>query len=550
VTTASTTSRARRNGRTQDGQRTTSRLGLAAVFVTAAGACSDAAAPYTGDTPWGPCPAGFRDECRTLALPLDYAHPDLGTVPVFISRAPSFAASHADLWLLQGGPGDSADVFDVNVDELRRDVPGVDIYTLEQRGIGQSARLGCPIQESASSDQGTNISQAELPACLAAVESQWPEGLANFRLTPTANDLAHAIDRTRTPGHDVFVYGVSYGTAVAIRYMQLRPNDAKGVILDSIAAAGIADFSHFSEQSDPVLHALADLCAADPGCVAHLGTDPWDALSKVTGEVADGHCPGAGFTRASLSGTIAGMLQSDALRVPAMALLHRIDRCNPDDLAAIKAYQQFAKAESSAPSDRYSPILYYNIVFNDLWGSPAPSLDTLQARCDALSICDEGSLALGEFRTSWPIFPLDPLSAQSPITTGSAVLLLNGTLDPQTPLANAIAFDDRLRSPHKTLVQVAFSAHATIEQALVTNPTQAPCGFQILESFVGNPNAPDTSCAMESKPVSFDSDPIESASVFGTPDFWDNDDAVDAGAGDGSPDGGAGDGSPDGGAGD
>ena len=518
------------------------RLVLAsAVLLGAAVACSDTPLPYQGDTAWGPCPTGFRDECRSLELPLDYALPQGTKVPVFISRAPSFTPSHADLWLLQGGPGDSADVFATNIDELRKDVPGVDVYTMEQRGVGQSARLGCPVQESPSSDQGTNISEAELPACLAAVQAQWPDGLEHFRLTPTANDLAQVIDRTRTPGHQVFVYGVSYGTAVAIRYMQLRPNDATGIILDSIAPSGIADFSQFSGQSDPVLHALADLCAADPGCVAHLGADPWTELSKVTNEVGSA-CPQANFTGPSLSGAVAGMLQSAQLRVPAMALLHRAARCNAGDIAAIRAYQQFAAAEASPPSPRYSPILYYNIVFNDLWGSPAPSLQTLQDRCNALSICDQGSLALGEIRTMWPLSGVDPLSAQAPIATGSAVLMLNGTLDPQTPLANAVAFNDRLQSPHKTFVEVPFSAHATIEQALVTNPTQAPCGFQILESFITSPDAPDTSCAMESKPVSFDSDPIESESVFDTPDFWDNDASPEGGEGeDASPDGGSGD---------
>jgi pimeloyl-ACP methyl ester carboxylesterase len=524
-------------------RRRAPRLALAsAVLIAAAAACSDTPLPYQGDTAWGPCPSGFRDECRSLELPLDYALPQGTKVPVFISRAQSFTPSHADLWLLQGGPGDSADVFATDIDELRKDVPGVDVYTMEQRGVGQSARLGCPVQESPSSDQGTNISEAELPACLAAVQAQWPNGLKDFRLTPTANDLAQVIDRTRTPGHQVFVYGVSYGTAVAIRYMQLRPNDATGIILDSIAASGIADFSHFSDQSDPVLHALADLCAADPGCVAHLGPDPWTALSSVTNEVAAGHCLQANFTRPSLSGAVEGMLQSDELRVPAMALLHRVDRCNAGDIAAIQAYQQFQAAESGSPSPRYSSVLYYNIALNDLWGSPAPSLQTLQARCDALSICDQGSLALGEIRTMWPLSGVDPLSAQSPITTGSAVLMLNGTLDPQTPLANAVAFDELLQSPHKTFVEVPFSAHATIEQALVTNPAQAPCGFQILESFITSPDAPDTSCAMVSKRVSFDSDPIESESVFGTADFWDNDASAEGGADeDASPDGGAGD---------
>ena len=191
--------------------------------------------------------------------------------------------------------------------------------------MGESARLGCPEQESPSSDDGANISLAEVPACLASVQAQWPGGLKDFRLTPAANDLAHAIDRIRSPGRPVFIYGVSYGTAVAIRYMQLRPNDATGVVLDSVAPPGIAFFSHFDEQYDPALHSLADLCLADPACVAHVGADPWSVLSRVTGEVASGACPGAKLTRQGLSGFVQSLLERDDLRVIALALLRRID---------------------------------------------------------------------------------------------------------------------------------------------------------------------------------------------------------------------------------
>jgi hypothetical protein len=82
-------------------------------------------------------------------------------------------------------------------------------------------------------------------------------------------------------------------------------------------------------------------------------------------------------------------------------------------------------------------------------------------------------------------------------------------------------------------VQLPFSAHDTIVQALVTNGAQPPCGYQILESFLANPNAPDTSCATEAQPVSFASDPTQAESLFGTADLWDNQNApLDGGAGD------------------
>jgi pimeloyl-ACP methyl ester carboxylesterase len=456
----------------------------------------------------------------TMEMPLDWSAPEGRTTPVFVSRARSATPSHADLWLLQGGPGDSADVFVNVVDELRAALPGFDIYTMEHRGVGQSGRLGCPQQESPSSDQGTAISPAEMPACIAAAQAA-SGGLQYFRITSAANDLAHAIDRTRAPDHDVFVYGVSYGTAVAIRYMQLRPNDARGIILDSVAAPGIAYFSHFSEQSDPVLHSLADLCAADAVCAARLPPDPWTALSAVTGKVAAGACPDAKLSAVGLSQYVEGLLQRDDARVVAMALLHRVDRCEPDDLAALQAFRNTSSEMDEASSPRFSQVLYWNVVFSDLWERPAPTIATLTARCNALSICGQGSLRLGQVQPLWPSFPEDVLAGK-PIVTTSDVLILNGTLDPQTPLANATAFNATVSSPHKTFVTMPFSAHATIEQAQVMSVDEPACGYQVLQSFLQNPEAPDTSCVAMALPVSFESSPEQAETWFGTDDLWDN----------------------------
>jgi pimeloyl-ACP methyl ester carboxylesterase len=469
----------------------------------------------------------------TMEMPLDWNAPEGRKTPVFVSRALSTSPSFADLWLLQGGPGDSADVFEDVVDELRAALPGFDIYTMEHRGVGQSGRLGCPVQESPTSDEGTAISPAEMPACIAAAQSS-SGGLQYFRITSAANDLAHAIDRTRTPGHEVFVYGVSYGTAVAIRYMQLRPNDARGIILDSVAAPGIAFFSHFSEQSDPVLHSLADLCAADATCAARLSPDPWTSLSEVTGKVAAGACPAAMLSAVGLSEDVEGLLQRDDARVVAMALLHRVDRCEPGDLAALQAFSNTSTEMYEPPSPRFSQVLYWNVVFSDLWERPAPTIATLTARCKALSICSGGSLRLGEVQPLWPSFPEDPLAGKS-IVTSSDVLILNGTLDPQTPLANATAFNEAVSSPHKTFVTMPYSAHATIEQAQVMSVDEPACGYQVLQSFLQNPDAPDTSCVATALPVSFASNPEEAETWFGTEDLWDNE-ASDSGSDDDSGD--------------
>jgi hypothetical protein len=252
--------------------------------------------------------------------------------------------------------------------------------------------------------------------------------------------------------------------------------------------------------------------------------DPWTILSRVTGELTAGSCPEAKLTRASLSGYVQQLLEREQFRVVALSLLERVDRCSPDDVAAIAAFKNAANAllggDGPAAASRQSQVLYWNVVSSDLWESPAPSLDTMQSRCDALSICAGGDVFNAKVQAIWPTFEPDPLDAPASVTTGSSVLILNGALDPQTPLAHATTFVANLASPHKTFVTLPYSAHDTVNQATAIDIDAPPCGDQIVKSFLTNPDAPDTSCAARTLPVSFEPDVTTSRAWFGVEDFW------------------------------
>jgi hypothetical protein len=73
----------------------------------------DAAPPATDAAPppplpWGACPDRFRSECTTLSVPLNHDDPEGESIDVFLSHRPGMGKQ---LWLLQGGPGASAESF-------------------------------------------------------------------------------------------------------------------------------------------------------------------------------------------------------------------------------------------------------------------------------------------------------------------------------------------------------------------------------------------------------------------------------------------------------
>lgn len=153
---------------------------------------------------WAACPEGFTSECAWVATPIDHENPSAGALPIFVARHPAASGNAtAQLWLLQGGPGASADAFRPMLERMLPGLlPQVDFFVLEHRGVGESARLECPPQEGLQSDGGATITRDEMPACIKALEWQWGERLDQFRTSADADDLANLIERTREPGQN------------------------------------------------------------------------------------------------------------------------------------------------------------------------------------------------------------------------------------------------------------------------------------------------------------------------------------------------------------
>jgi pimeloyl-ACP methyl ester carboxylesterase len=167
---------------------------------------------------------------------------------------------------------------------------------LVHRGTGISGFLTCPEQEAAGTDWGTDIAPSEVPACVDALDQEWGGGLEGFSTTGDARDLQRFVARTREPDKRVVVWGGSYGTMRAMRFLQLFPSEIDGVVLEGVVAPGAQFFSRWDEQGDFVGQRLAALCAESEACSAHLGTDPWARLTALHTKLREGHCAPLGLS--------------------------------------------------------------------------------------------------------------------------------------------------------------------------------------------------------------------------------------------------------------
>lgn len=530
-----------------------SALATAPLFALAVACSSSPAAPPAGaedpppspdaavDAPasplvWEPCNlrsegGGPAAECTLAALPLRRGVDDGRTIDVHVKRyRPAGGKGLRQLWMLQGGPGGSAYVFEALVEIVGQRFPDVDFYLPDHRGTGKSSRIGCAA-EGGRTEGGFFITPEEWPSCLADAQSTMGDALAAFSTTNAANDLGLLIDRAKKPGEPAFVYGVSYGTYWANRYMQLFPEQAEGVVLDSIVAPGMS----LARQDEDANLAARDLfaeCKTDPTCGAKLGPDPWGKADALRIKLAAGHCPAIGVagigTHVLLRRAFGGMLMHPDQRRLIAPIVYRADRCEARDVAALRPFVASLAGGGGKVGpflEQWGFVLSNNVLFSELWESPSPTAADLRAIREASVASRDVTSPMDALVGKWPAYPSDPYVGKW-ATRQKPVLMLQGGLDPATLAAKARVAKDAFARPGQRYIEIPQSTHTVIASSSADVPVpggtteRRSCGTMIMMSFLENPSAPDTSCLDHLVPLRLDVPASLAEQYLGTADAW------------------------------
>jgi pimeloyl-ACP methyl ester carboxylesterase len=503
---------------------------------------------------WGPCPdyiaydSGFQ--CAFVPLPLDPAQPEGASIEVFVYRLRATQAEgKRQVWFLQGGPGGSGADFAQLFMVYSMVHPEWEMYSLDHRGVGNSARLTCP--------QEQDLQDFDFAGCAQALKSTWGEdGLAQFSTTNAALDLGAVVDLARQPGVPVFVYGASYGTYWGLRYLQLFPEQADGVILDSICSPGACHLDEYDRNFNDNGKLIMQACAQDATCAAKLGAiapTPWEAMAAMYQKIDDGTlCDGgySTFLDRPTARMVFGFLEMDSMtRVLIPALVYRAFRCDPGDRAVLELFFQqisqglgySALAPQFVGQDQLdgSMTLGTNIIVAELLGSM--SYEEVQAIADAafFSVDASPSMLKAAEQQVWPVYPDDGYMNRWG-ETATPMLMLNGTLDPQTTLAMAQPSGDHYQGANQSFLAMELSPHGVIFSSQTWESIEGtlmgdlqgtiaaytrPCGFQVMEGFVTDPTAPlDTSCLSDLYPLEFGTEStlnrLISLYLLGTEDLY------------------------------
>jgi pimeloyl-ACP methyl ester carboxylesterase len=485
------------------------------------------------DIPWEACDlysegGGPSAECATVQTPLRYDEPEGALIDVFVKRyRPAGGSGAQALWMLQGGPGASGHAYEALSEILATRFPDVDYIFPDHRGTGRSTRLGCSAEDADSPD-GAYINDEEWDACQADAVARYGADLEAFSATNAANDLGilvgHMQRQSDQPQH---VLGVSYGTYWAHRYLQLYPDQADGVILDSLAAPGLSLYRQ-DEDSHIAAQDFFDACGADSFCSSKLGEDPWAVAEGLMEDLNAGHCAEIAVpeeeTHVLFRRAFASLLMNAALRTYIPAIVYRAERCSAEDIEALRVLMAVLTQEQppNIEFELWGYVLTQNIIRSEFGEEPIPTAEQLEAIREGAVASRDITLMLAE-TLDWPAYAPDPYVGGW-AETGTPMLMLQGGLDPATLREKALGYRDRYAGPHQTWVDFPTATHTTLSSSAFIDEVGElrSCGTRLMMAFVTDPEAElDTSCVELVEPLDFELTEVDyNRALFGTRDAW------------------------------
>lgn len=263
---------------------------------------------------WAPCPGALAAlECTTLSVPLDYAHPDQGTIAVVVSRrAASDPAHHKGVLLINpGGPGGSGLAMPRYIADHTPLGQYYDLVGFDPRGVGASTALRClkPVGLASLDSRPADDQFALWAADARSSEDACAQAGGGIRPFVNTRDTARDMDQIRAAlGVPKINYlGYSYGTYLGAVYGSLFPDRLNLSVLDSSVHPEWIWRQQFLEQAS-AYRSDVDAWASwvgDRNAAFGLGVGRAAVLASVEQiAVAVAKSPVGKFNRSVLDGTV------------------------------------------------------------------------------------------------------------------------------------------------------------------------------------------------------------------------------------------------------
>jgi pimeloyl-ACP methyl ester carboxylesterase len=495
---------------------------------------------------WTTCPPSQTDyypsqylrDCITLQFPLDRSDPSLGMVNAFLRRFYVTTLTNDSLWLIEGGPGFSTRPFIPVADYFLAANNNLTAYLLDARGTGLSSLLTCnhSNENPGFTFNPYNVSNVEqFTVCNDQIIAEYRDVLQYYNSYDSALDLLGAINFIN-PG-TVSIYALSYGTYFTNVYMQLP-----GARFDCIVLDGPVPPNRWVLEDSVMTNSLAsqdvlNLCATNSSvCNAALG-EMGDLPQLVMEAVYDQTLPCLQYLpwlnatdRNILTGEFTNFMTATQSAQPLLApFWYRLYRCSASDVEQLNYYYS-VRIKQLYPNLMsvydYSYGLGVNIAVNELYSfQPKNQSITYKEQVFLTNVmfADGGGQLTNSYalyESNFPSYPHNPNTYLKFANVSVPVLILVGTLDPNTIQGLGLWFHNGLGNTSQ-LITVPYATHGT------ANPG-APCVDGIITEFFATLGTAqlDTSCLNDLVPPDFDGSEAQTQSLsqeyFGTTDLWNN----------------------------
>lgn len=463
---------------------------------------------------------GQNVTCGYVTVPADHNNPKGATIrlAVVIFKSPSAHPAPDPVIFLQGGPGGRviqdfapAMITGTNPGDGQISLPvqfgNHDLIMVDQRGTGYSQpSLQCP--ELVNLQYQTDVNP---PAQQQADEQNQQIDVCHKRLVAqginlndytTLSDAADIHDVIGALGYkQVDLYGVSYGTRLALEIMRSYPQGVRSVVLDSTVPAQSHLLLSVPGSTARVFNTLFQGCAADPHCNAtypHLDQTFYAVVRQldahpVTFQTTD-------FTSGK-SYTVLFSGNSSEGSNSMVSLLFDAFYATP----YIPYLPQMISEASQGNFSHLVTLFYGALQFDDSvsWGDyfsvecaedvDHVSADQVTAAAQAYPAAIRQDQLIGLQSEIpgcqlWSVTPA-PASEAQPVSSSIPTIVLEGEYDPVTPPANGALAAQTLSTSYQ--FQFPGTGHGVFLS--VFNPGNCPAA--IVNAFWTNPNTkPDGSC--------------------------------------------------------
>jgi len=342
------------------------------------------------------------------------------------------------LFFLAGGPGQAATEAFVPMHPVFSKVGrSRDIVLLDQRGTGKSSPLKCP--DSGEDPIHAGIHDPERVR-------QWiGECLADLEGDPTQYITSIAVedldDVRKSLGYDrINIYGVSYGTRVALTYLKAFPQHVRTLTLDGVVPLDEAVGQDVARDSQRALDLALDRCLDDPSCsdaFPNIKDDVYDLIDRLADQPMElsiphprsGNMTSFTLNRDLLVSTIRLFSYSDSTISLLPLLVHdALETGNFERLAAQSLMVHQELAESIAYGMHTAVLCTEDIPFIDF--------ADMESQVDGTYLAGLPLSPESENCDIWPKGSI-PEGFRSPAVSQVPTLLLSGEADPVTPPENA-----------------------------------------------------------------------------------------------------------------